>query len=284
MAHIRSLELLRDEMRVRQGKVHTTLEGAGLAGDCYVIQDREFLFFTECGMRIHYRVGEGITVERAEQSTDESQNLYVYGTTYAAVASLNGLYPMHASAVVWNDRVFAFSGAAFSGKSTIVAQLCRMGFPLLCDDTLILDLSEPNQAIGLPGGTAIKLWPDAVDLTGATPGRRVWPDEHKIYATPAGSSEHRPLPVAEIIYLDFGAESAITPLAGGDRLSALQDDHYTTEIYLQASGLGGQQRFAQLLQLSQAMRLSRFTRPRDLRTFAATTEMIADHIRRRAGA
>ena len=59
-------------------------------------------------------------------------------------------------------EVFAFAGPSGSGKSTLIAALGQLGLPMFCDDTLVLDLGEPDIVICLPGHKRLKLTPEAL--------------------------------------------------------------------------------------------------------------------------
>ena len=114
--------------------------------------------------------------------------------------------PIHASAVAHDGGVFAFTGPSAAGKSTLIAALGRAGLPMFCDDTLVLDLSDPDRIICLPGHKRLKLTPAAIELTGARHEERVARDLDKYYARPAGGRRRRRrLPLAELLFLEQGS-------------------------------------------------------------------------------
>jgi hypothetical protein len=59
-----------------------------------------------------------------------------------------GYLPVHAGAVVCQDRLIVLAGSKGAGKSTLAVALHRQGFPLVCDDLLYLK----QTADGLAGG------------------------------------------------------------------------------------------------------------------------------------
>ncbi|MDP3907597.1 hypothetical protein [Novosphingobium sp.] len=205
------------------------------------------------------------------------------GSVYAAIACINGLYPIHASAVAVGGQVFAFTGPSGAGKSTLVAELSRRGLPLFCDDTLVLDLSQPDRIVCLPGHKRLKLWPDALAMTGAKAQDQVMASLPKFYAEPVGEVVTNALPLAELCFLEHGSPPRIEPLSGGEKLVRLQDDHYTTEMYLAASRPDRLDRFRQLAQLARTLRLIRFVRPRDRERFSTDAALVAQHILMQAG-
>ena len=128
------------ETRVRHGSVPRSLGGQAVEPGFDLIAEGQYLLRSASGFVYHYRAGEGITVERPTDNADpDEESLWFNGSVYAAIACLNGLYPLHASAVEYQGRVFAFTGPSGAGKSTLVSALGQGGLPLFCDDTLLLD-------------------------------------------------------------------------------------------------------------------------------------------------
>ena len=273
-----AVALMARETRVREGRVAHSLGGISLHDDSWVLRGSEFLMRASGEIGLHYRRGEGITLEQPEGTDPRTIALWLNGTLYAAIAALNGLYPIHASAVAHRGRVFAFTGAAGAGKSTLVAALGRAGFAQFCDDTLILDISGEGPPLCLPGHKRLKLWPEGVALAGVEPGELVADDYHKYFVEPAGGTVAEPLPLAGLFYLEQGETPEVAPLAGGERIERLQDDHYTAELWRQAAGQTRAARFATLAALARRIAMQRFTRPFDPARFAEGIDFIATHI------
>ena len=272
-----ALKSLQAEMRIVPGAVPTGFDGDEVERESFSIDGECFLLHTECGMRIYYRRGEGIRVAWGPQTDALNERLYLNGTTYAAVAAINGFYPVHASAVAVDGKVHAFTGPSGAGKSTLIAELCRNGLPLFCDDTLILDLNGP-QILALPGHKQLKLWPDALAMTGAQGAGEVWAGAEKVYAVPAGEIATDVLPLAELCFLEEGEPARIEAVRGGERIMRLQDDHYTAELWLGATSPDKGERFAQLTRLAREVALSKFIRPRDPARFRGSAELVIGHL------
>ncbi len=273
-----AVALMARETRVREGRVARTLGGITLHDDSWVLRGSEFLMRASGEIGLHYRRGEGITLERPDRTDPRTIALWLNGTLYAAIAALNGLYPIHASAIAHRGRVYAFTGAAGAGKSTLVAALGRAGFAQFCDDTLILDISGDGPPVCLPGHKRLKLWPEGVALAGVEPGELVAADYHKHFVKPAGGTVGEPLPLAGLFYLEQGERPEAAALAGGDRIERLQDDHYTAELWRQAAGETRAERFASLAALARRIAMQRFARPFDPARFAEGIDFIAAQI------
>lgn len=274
-----AVAMLTRETRLREGVTPRELGGVTVGPGKQWLHEDSFLLRTESGLRFFYRKGEGVTVERPAQFDPAEEYLWRNGSIYAAIACINGLYPIHASAVACNGQVFAFTGQSGAGKSTLVAQLTRHDLPMFCDDTLVLDLTRPGQVLCLPGHKRLKLWPDAVELTGAHAAEQVMAAVPKFYSEPAGGTVVDVLPLAELCFLEEGPDARIEPLHGGEKMVRLQDDHYTTDMIMAASRPDRIARFAQLASLARSIRLTRFIRPRDASRFAVDAALVERHVK-----
>jgi hypothetical protein len=266
------------ETRVRYGKVPHTLNGAPLGEATWQMEDGEFLLRGEGEHYFHYRKGEGVTVERGPGADAGDESLWLNGSVYSAIASLNGLLPIHASAVAWSGRVFAFTGPAGAGKSTLVAGLGAHGLPMFCDDTLVLDLSDPDRITCLPGHKRLKLTQEAIELTGAAAEERVSPSVDKRYARSAAGEVRAVLPLARLIFLEQGAGPDILPVRGADRLLRLQDDHQTARLFATARQFDRAGLFVHLARLASQIEMARFVRPPDPSRFLEGVALAADYV------
>lgn len=278
-----AVALLAREMRVRRGKVPGAIGGHEVARDQFCLAGDSYLMRADDGIAVHYRRGEGLTLEAPEDADPRDIALWLNGSVYAAVAALNELLPIHASAVAWNGRVHAFSGPPGAGKSTLAAGLGVEGLPLFCDDTLILDLSGDGPVHCLPGHKRLKLWPEGVALAEAIAGEQVASDYPKHFAKPAAGAISQVLPLAEILFLEAGEEPAFFPIAAGERIARLQDDHYTAHLFEAAAALPRAERFAQLAGIAARISMRRFVRPFDPARFVEGRRFLAAAIRGDAG-
>jgi len=270
--------MMQRETAVQYGPVPHSLSGEPLAEMSWQMLGGAFLLRGEGQHYFLYRKGDGVTVERGPDADVSEESLWLNGSVYAAVASLNGLLPIHASAVAFDGRVFAFSGPAGAGKSTLVAALGRHGLPLFCDDTLVLDLSDPERIVCLPGHKRLKLMPDAIGLTGAMPQEKVSKTVDKHYALPATGEVGVALPLGELIFLEERPEPAIMPITGAERLVRLQDDHYTARLFDSARKFDRAAQFAHLARLARQIAMARFVRPLDRDRFDEGVALAARHV------
>lgn len=270
--------LMERETRVRYGAVDLNAFGdtiepgrSHLEGDC-------FLLHTPDGFSYFYRKGEGLTIFRSPAADPSDEQLWLNGSVYSAVACINGLLPIHASAVAHEGKLFAFSGPSGAGKSTLIAALGQLGLPMFCDDTLVLDLSDPDRVIGLPGHKRLKLTPAAVELTGARPIEKVGNDVDKYYAEASGGGVETPLPLAELIFLEEGPAMAIEQLSGPERFVRTQDDHYTARLFAAARRFDRAAQFEHRTRLARQIAMARFVRPMDEGRFHEGAALAERHV------
>ena len=279
-----AVSIMRAEMRVRYGPVADNLDGDHVALGTHRMSPSAFLMRTPSGFGFDYRRGAGVLVDRPAGSGAIEEELWLNGSVYTAVASIAGLYPVHASAVAEAGRVFAFTGQSGAGKSTLVTGLGNLGLPMFCDDTMLLDHLDPGTLnsgaiFALPGHKRLKLTDEALALTGAEAFEQVDVEISKRYARPAAGTIDTVLPVAALCVLEFGPELKIERIVGGERIARFNDDHYTALFYDYANRPTAAERFALQIRLADAIPLWRFTRPRDAERFAQSAAFIADWIR-----
>lgn len=264
--------LMARETRMTYGLVPRVLGENLVAPGFQTFVNGEYLLRCASGYGYHYRPGIGVTVERPAGDADPDEEcLWFNGSVYTAVACLNGLYPLHASAVEYEGRVYAFTGPSGAGKSTLVSALGQKGLPLFCDDTLLLDLSAPGPVIALPGHKRLKLTEHALALTGLAGEQPVGADTGKSYvAPPAGASEH-PLPLASLVVLEEGPVMGWDDIRGGQRMLVLDDDHDVQRLFAGARHPSRFDLFALRSRIAGQAAMARLTRPFCEGSLAAAT-------------
>jgi hypothetical protein len=275
--------MMQRETTLSYGPVPERLGDEHLAEASWQITSGEFLLRGHGRHYFYYRRGEGIRIFRGPDAKPDEESLWLNGSVYAAIASMNGLLPIHASAVAVDGRVYAFTGPAGAGKSTLIAALGARGLPMFCDDTLVLDISDNQRIVGLPGHKKLKLTQDAVALTGLARGERVAEAIDKFYCAPPAGEVGVALPLAELIFLEEMAEIAVTALAGYERFTRINDDHYTATLYAGARDFRPAERFEHLSNLATNVPMARFSRPRHQTSFNKAVDVVHDYLLKRSG-
>jgi len=273
-----SFDLMQRETRISYGPVPHSLGNQKIGEIAWQMAGDRFLLRAAGDHYFFYSRDEGITVERGDGAVLEEEELWLNGSVYAAIASMNGLLPIHASAVAHRSTVVAFTGVPGSGKSTLAAALANFGLPMFCDDTLVLDLSNPDEIVCHPGHKRLKLSPDAAELTGAEVQERVSPAIDKHYAHPAADVGDRPLPLGSLIFLEEGPTTKVEPIAGAERMLRLDDNHYTAHLFAAAQQFSRGEQFELRARLARAISMARFIRPIDRSVFAGGVSLLAEYI------
>lgn len=274
-----SIALLAAESAAREGPTPQTLPGALREVPTFAIARDAFLLRLPSGLTFHYRQGDGVTWSRPDSVSDLEISLFLNGSVYGAIAWINGFVPLHASGVVFDGKVHAFTGHSGAGKSTLAAALSDNGLPLLADDVLVLDLTDPEALMCLPGHKQLKLWGDALGLTGLRAEHRVRDNLEKFYATPSGGFHSEPLPLARLFLLGNNSRSApvFSPVSGASRLSLLRTALYRPRFC--AALIEGPGLFALLSRIAAAITMTRFDRPHRKELFAEGVSAMAATIR-----
>lgn len=277
-----ALKLLKSECALKPGAVPDALAHAGWKTPLFEISDFEFLFKMKTGLKFYYRQGVGVTYVQPETVSDAEVTLFFRGSVFGAIAWINGFVPLHASAVVHSGTVHAFSGVSGAGKSTLAAALGKRGFPLMADDVLVLDLRGPDQITCLPGHKQMKLWKDALELTGMTAGSQVRPQFEKFYVRPCGDAALNSLPLGEIFFLtDHSDAPCLTPILGFERFTRATAAFYRPKFC--DAVVEKRDLFAIAERLSQSVSMTVFDRPRGQDVFDHVADYIADAIRSESG-
>lgn len=278
-----ALATMRRELRRRRGAVPELIGGGAVEPGYNCLSGEEFLLRTEDGLALYYRKGAGVTIDGPTEIDPRELDLWLNGTLYAAVAAINGLLPIHASAVAHRGKVYAFNGPSGAGKSTLAAALMQRGFTLYCDDTLVLDPAGVPP-LCLPGHKRLKLWPTGVELSGVAAQEQVAASYPKLFVSEAGAETGEMLPLGGLVYLEDGQGISIEPVRGAERLTRLADDHYTAELHEQANRMDRIARFEFQAALARSIPAWRLSRPFDPEKFGDMVERVADWIEEAAGA
>lgn len=124
----------------------------------------------------------------------------LYAQVLPLAAALQGLDPLHASAVALDGRVAAFVAASGTGKTSVAAHLVALGADLVTDDVLAVEARE--RVVAHPGPPALALAGRELRAMGAAGrarlGPRVGRAEKTHFAPPVVGG---PLPLAGIYFL-----------------------------------------------------------------------------------
>jgi len=100
-----------------------------------------------------------------EHPDDPGWRRQLLDTVLFSVSFANGFELLHASAVEVDDGIAAFVAPSGGGKSSLAAELCRRGHPIVCDDVLAIGRSGA-ELVGHPGPAVMSVPSSGVGAAG----------------------------------------------------------------------------------------------------------------------
>ncbi len=142
---------------------------------------------------------------------------YLAGSVLAFVLRLRGAVPLHASAVAVDGRALLFIGEPWAGKSSTAAAFSTLGYPVLADDIVRIDVDAGHRdAFAHLGHPGLGLWSDAAAALFGEPSDAgaLSQEYEKRVLDPQGSSAHfeaRLVPIGAIYLLGERLREASSP-------------------------------------------------------------------------
>lgn len=236
-----------------------------------------------------FRVTEGsrIVVDAVPEAARRNVRLFLLGSAMGLLLHQRGLLPLHASAVEIDGKAVAFMGASGAGKSTLAAWFHDRGHRILADDVLVVRFGADGQAMALPGMPRLRLWKEALELSGREPrgfersyaGDDDW--EKYDVPLPVHAPSAKGLPLAVLYQLGFAAPGirSLNGLAAAETVFA---NTYRGRFVAEAGNPTAHMQSC--LALVERTPVFEFTRPRDFDCLAPGLERVLAHARRLMGA
>lgn len=244
----------------------------------------DFGFNAMPGLTFRITGGRRIEIARAPTVAEADVLLYLTGSAWGVLCYQRGWLPLHCSAVAVGARAVAFTGVSGAGKSTLTAGMAQRGWPLLCDDTCVIDPADARLTVrGAPKET--KLWGDAIDALGLERGAAVGDvlARQKFYTPRAGGVVPDDAGLALIYLLGWSDGAAtIAPVAGAETVAQLYQALYRPEWALTLRDPAAL--FTQIGGIATRVRLFRFERPRDFGRFGEGIDLLQAHMVEQVGA
>lgn len=112
--------------------------------------------------------GQEVWVLLPHSSSTADAVSYLLGPVLGILLRLRGTVCLHASAIVFGDRVIAFAGGEGAGKSTTAAAFSSRGYRVVTDDIVALKERDGRFHV-LPGYRHLCLCPDVVESLYGSP-------------------------------------------------------------------------------------------------------------------
>lgn len=170
----------------------------------YRFENGRFLFHVPDTAVYSITSGSHIMVTPYPGADEAKIRLYLLGTCMGVLLMQRGILPLHGSAVVIDEKVYAIVGESGAGKSTLAAAFAHAGYPLMTDDVIAVSLSNDSGAATVfPSYPQQKLWEESIKQLGLLSQNysSIYERVNK-YAVPMQSRFYRePLPLAGVVEL-----------------------------------------------------------------------------------
>ena len=130
--------------------------------------DKNFLFKSKNSGKFLIKNSNEIIFEKYANSTYEDVQALLLSVVLGIVLHKKEKFPLHASAVEYEDKTLLFSGPCGSGKSTVAAAFIKQGAKLISDDITVIEPLE-DKFLAVPFFSHMKLWPDSLHELGFNP-------------------------------------------------------------------------------------------------------------------
>ncbi len=155
---------------------------------------------------------DNVTIELLAQENEENLN-FIAIHILGLLSQKHQRFPLHATAILHEEKAILFTGLSGSGKSTCVKLLAEKGFTIIADEMAPL-LSQNNTTYLLPACQAVYVAP--LNST-----------EHKKWISIQHKINTEAIPVKSIYHLQFGNETAtIQNLSSLNAVRVLQENHF----------------------------------------------------------
>ncbi|MEK7435722.1 MAG: hypothetical protein AAB150_02425 [Pseudomonadota bacterium] len=194
--------------------------------------------------------------------------------------NLRGTEALHASAIATAQGACAFIGMSGQGKSTLASAFHVLGYPILCDDCLVLK-DDPDSILVQPAYPGLRLWDDSRGTffgnRRSTPPVSHYNDKRRVSTHASDSATRDFLPLRRIYSLrrsDAGGPAGqpqIEPLSIRDALVELLSYTFRLDLTDQTMIL---RQMRVLERVAREVPVRRLRLPDDLKLLPAARELI----------
>ncbi|MDJ0795936.1 MAG: hypothetical protein QNJ51_03725 [Calothrix sp. MO_167.B12] len=176
-------------------------------------------------------------------------SLYILSEALGLILYQRGLFLLHASAVKVGEQVVIFVGFPGAGKSTTAAAFAQLGYTVLADDMVAIDLNSEDKPMVYPAFPQIKIWQPAVEGLGYDISTlpTLFPGSRKRIIRQPKNFPTKPFPLTHIFFLEEGSNFQVNPRLGNDAFLNLARFFPLPSQLLEGKAL--EQHFQQCLQL-----------------------------------
>ena len=196
----------------------------------YAAHENGILFYVPAIAIFSIQNGCTIFVSPMQDADEEIIRLYLLGTCMGVILMQRGTFSLHGSAVVIEDRAYAFVGHSGVGKSTLAAAFLSRGYSLMTDDVIAVSPAVGGGTVVIPGYPQQKLWQESLDSLGME--SKTYAPLHREYSKFAVPVSHNfcsvEVPLGGVFELNPGQEESlhIEQMKGLSRIPLLHNHTY----------------------------------------------------------
>jgi hypothetical protein len=176
--------------------------------------------------------GQRVIVQPTPGANEDEIAHFIQTTVLQFILHQRGYFVLHASAVEVNGAAAVFMAPSTGGKSTLAAFMSTLGYPIVADDLVALDFSEPDIRV-IRASSNLRLWPDAVTYVGedAAALPRVINAAQKRVFKVGHSDDGSAVPLGAVYALIIGPVLEIQPLSLQRAFQEITKDMMFSKLY-----------------------------------------------------
>tara|TARA_B100001109_G_scaffold255669_1_gene259904 strand:+ start:3698 stop:4612 length:915 start_codon:yes stop_codon:yes gene_type:complete len=266
---------------IKENSLPLNLEGAVKKGIGFQIKPGHYFLHIEEVAKYHVIEGKEIQIDRYQGADLNEIKVFLYASVFGGLCHLRDVLPLHASAIMYKNSSYLFTGNTGAGKSTTVAKLQQKGYTVLTDDLAPISFNANGLATISQGISRIKLWEDAfekinIPYSEKNQIRSKIKKYHSPIETCLGESK---FPVKTIFVLEPYSKSELTftELVGKEKGVTISKHIYRTQL-IGALGLK-EAHFKKVAFLLQQVKVIRVNQPRKINKLEEFIERIEEYIK-----
>ena len=244
------------------------------------------LRFSELADFLVDRLGRQVTCVAPPDTPPETIRHLFLDQVIPPLLNLRGREALHASAIGIAEGACAFIGMSGQGKSTLASAFHVIGYPILCDDCLVLK-DDPDSVLVEPAYPGLRLWDDSREVLFGNKRSTLpvshYNDKRRIFTPESGSECREFLPLRRIYSLlrneagRSATDPVIEPLSIRDAFVELISYAFRLDLTDQAMIL---RQMRVLERVANEVPVKRLRLPDDLGVLPAVRELILQDLRR----
>ena len=102
--------------------------------------------------------GSHITIHPYVGSKTSDVRVYCLSNAFAAILHQRRMLPMHAGALLINEKLSFIMGDSGAGKSTLLFQMMQAGYQVFSDDVVVFSFNQKQEVFAASSYPMMKLW------------------------------------------------------------------------------------------------------------------------------